>query len=102
MEYTCIQHDDNLVEMKDPTMFRASAYYDFAANGTRFTDDLDRVWEKQTQYKHGFLVGLTKDTPSFTVEQLKGIVIEGFRVLPSSHEKDDSDKRSLPSRFLRR
>lgn len=83
-------------------MFNVSTYYDFASNGTRFTDDLGRVWEKQIQYKHGFLVGLTRDTPSFTAEQIKGIVIDGFRVLPFDHEKDDSDKRSITSRFLRR
>ena len=83
-------------------MFRVAAYFDYAHSGTQFTDDHGRVWEKQVQYKHGFLVGLTRDTPSFTAEQLKGIVIEGFRVLPSGHEKDDSDKRSVASRFLRR
>jgi hypothetical protein len=83
-------------------MFNVSSYYEYAANGTRFTDDRGRVWEKQTQYRHGFLVGLTKDTPSFTSEQLKGIVIEGFCVLPSGHEKDDGHKRSVTSRFLRR
>lgn len=83
-------------------MFNLSVYFDYASTGTKFTDDLGRVWEKQVQYKHGFLIGLTKDTPSFTGEQLKGIVIEGFRVLPSGHEKDDGDKRSVTSRFLRR
>lgn len=83
-------------------MFPVSSYYDFANNGTRFTDSLGRVWEKQTQYKHGFLVGLTRDTPSFTEEQIKGIVIDGFRVLPFDHEKDDGDKRGIKSRFLRR
>lgn len=83
-------------------MFRVAAYFDYAHTGVQFTDDHGRVWEKQTQYRQGFLVGLTKDTPSFTSEQLKGIVIEGFRVLPSGHEKDDGDKRSVTSRFLRR
>lgn len=82
--------------------FRVETYYDYASNGTNFTDSLGRVWEKRVQYGHGFLVGITKDTPSFTDHQIKGIVIDGFRVLPSSHEKDDGDKRSLASRFLRR
>jgi hypothetical protein len=83
-------------------MFGTNTYYDFANNGAQFTDELGRVWEKRVQYGQGFLIGLTKDTPSFTAEQLKGIVIEGFRVLPFGHEKDDGDKRSVTSRFLRR
>lgn len=84
------------------TYFRVETYYDYAANGTAFTDSLGRVWEKRVQYGQGFLVGITKDTPSFTDHQIKGIVIDGFRVLSSGHEKDDGDKRSLASRFLRR
>lgn len=84
------------------TTFRVEQYYDFASNGTCFTDSHGRVWEKRVQYGHGFLVGLTKDTPSFTDYQIKGIVIDGFRVLPSDHEKDDDHKRSLAARFLRR
>lgn len=83
-------------------MFPVASFYDFANTGTRFTDGLGRVWEKQVQYKQGFLVGITKDTPSFTEQQIKGIVIDGFRVLPSDHEKDDGDKRGFTSRFLRR
>lgn len=82
--------------------FRVETYYDYASNGTSFTDSLGRVWEKRVQYSQGFLVGITKDTPSFTDHQIKGIVIDGFRVLSSNHEKDDGDKRSLASRFLRR
>lgn len=82
--------------------FRVETYYDYASNGTNFTDSLGRVWEKRVQYGHGFLVGITRDTPSFTDHQIKGIVIDGFRVLSSGHEKDDGDKRSLASRFLRR
>ena len=84
------------------TFFSVQSFYDFAASGTAFTDSSGRVWEKRVQYGHGFLIGLTRDTPSFTDQQLKGIVIEGFRVLPSGHEKDDSHKRSVSSRFLRR
>jgi hypothetical protein len=83
-------------------MFLVSAYYQHASTGTRFTDQLGRVWEKQVQYKQGFLVGITRDTPSFTEQQIKGIVIDGFHVLPSDHEKDDDNKRSFTSRFLRR
>lgn len=82
--------------------FSVETYYDFATAGTVFTDAHGRVWEKRVQYGHGFLVGLTKDTPTFTDLQIKGIVIDGFRVLPSGYEKDDSDKRSVSSRFLRR
>lgn len=83
-------------------MFLVSAYYQHASIGTRFTDQLGRVWEKQVQYKQGFLVGLSRDTPSFTEQQIKGIVIDGFRVLPFVHEKDDDNKRSITSSFLRR
>jgi hypothetical protein len=82
--------------------FNVETFYDYAASGTKFTDTHGRVWEKRVQYGHGFLIGLTKDTPSFTDYQLKGIVIEGFRVLPSLHEKDDSHKGNITSRFLRR
>lgn len=79
------------------------SYFDFgAADRTRFTDAFGRVWEKRVEYGNSFLIGITKDTPSFTAEQLKGIVIEGFAVLHSDHEKDDSHKRSVSSRFLRR
>lgn len=84
------------------TFFSVESFYDFASSGTTFTDANGRVWEKRVQYGHGFLIGLTKDTPSFTDNQLKGIVIEGFRVLPSGHEKDDGHKRDKSSRFLRR
>ena len=73
-----------------------------AEDGTRFTDSLGRVLEKRVEYGNNFLVGITKDTPSFTEYQLKGIVIEGFDVLHSDHEKDDGHKRDKPSRFLRR
>jgi hypothetical protein len=82
--------------------FRVETYYDFASPGTTFTDAHGRVWEKRMQYGHGFLVGITKDTPTFSDYQIKGIVIDGFRVLPSEYEKDDSHKRSVTSRFLRR
>lgn len=82
------------------SFFRVETYYDFAANGTHFVDAFGRVWEKRIHRSQGFLVGLTKDTPSFSEQQIKGIVIDGFRVLSSSHEKDDGHKRSLTSRFL--
>lgn len=82
--------------------FNVHSFYDYASNGTAFTDSFGRVWEKRVQYGQGFLIGITKDTPSFTDQQIKGIVIDGFRVLPSQHEEDDSHKRSITSRFLRR
>ena len=79
------------------------SYFDFyGQDRTRFTDAIGRVWEKRIEHGNSFLIGITKDTPSFTAEQLKGIVIEGFAVLHSDHEKDDSHKRSVSSRFLRR
>ena len=79
------------------------AHFDFySRDRTRFTDALGRVWEERVEYGNSFLIGITKDTPSFTEHQLKGIVIEGFGMLHSDHEKDDSHKRSVSSRFLRR
>lgn len=90
-------------------MFKVETYYDFANNGTKFTDDLNRVWVKQSQYGQAFLVGLTRDTPSFTAQQLAGLAIDGFRVLPLVDTESSEDaqekhqnKRGIASRFLRR
>ena len=90
-------------------MFKVETYYDFANNGTKFTDSLDRVWVKQSQYGQAFLIGLTRDTPSFTVQQLAGLAIDGFRVLPSDNTENPEDaqekhqnKRNIAARFLRR
>lgn len=90
-------------------MFKVETYYDFANNGTKFTDSLDRVWVKQAQYGQAFLIGLTRDTPSFTAEQLAGLAIDGFRVLPlvdmetgEDAQEKHQNKRGIASRFLRR
>lgn len=79
------------------------------ADGCRFTDSYNRVWVKQSDYGHSFLVGLTKDTPTFTEHQMHGLAIDGFCVLPSEQTETTADaqekykdKRSVSSRFLRR
>lgn len=53
-----------------------------APTGTRYVDTLGRVWEVKKAWDMdgtGYLVGITKDTPTFTAEQLRGIYIEGLR-----------------------
>lgn len=53
-----------------------------AETGTQYTDNLGRVWEVKKAWDGdgtGYLVGVTKDTPTFTAEQLKGIWIDGLR-----------------------
>lgn len=50
--------------------------------GTRYIDNLGRIWEVKKAWdtdKTGYLVGITKDTPTFTAEQLRGIYIDGLR-----------------------
>lgn len=88
-------------------IFKIKSFFEHASNNTKFIDDTDRVWVKQVQYGQAFLVGLTKDTPSFTAQQLTGLAIEGFRVLPSEQTETTEDaqekhknKRSFPSRVV--
>lgn len=78
-------------------------------DGCRFTDSYNRVWIKQSDYGHSFLVGITKDTPTFTEHQLIGLAIDGFCVLPSEQtemtadaKEEHQNKRGIASRFLRR
>lgn len=50
--------------------------------GTQYTDNLGRVWEVKKSWDSdgaGYLVGITKDTPTFTAAQLRGIHIEGLK-----------------------
>ena len=77
--------------------------------GVRFTDSYNRIWIKQSNYGYSFLIGITKDTPSFTEHQLHGLAIDGFCVLPSEQtemttdaEEEHQNKRRIASRFLRR
>lgn len=50
--------------------------------GTIFLDSYGRIWEYKRAWDNegsGYLVGITKDTPTFTYEQMRGIAIAGFR-----------------------
>ena len=58
--------------------------------GTIFIDSFKRVWEYKKAWdseRTGYLVGVTRDTPTFTYEQMLGISIEGFRQI----EKGDRE-----------
>lgn len=50
--------------------------------GTIFVDNAGRVWQYKKAWDNermGYLVGITKDTPTFTFAQLHGISVDGFR-----------------------
>lgn len=50
--------------------------------GTIFLDSHGRIWEYKRAWdseRTGYLVGITKDTPTFTFKQLRGISVDGFR-----------------------
>lgn len=51
-------------------------------SGTWYTDNLGRVWIGRVAWdktRTAYLVGVTKDTPTFTLKELKGIQIDGLR-----------------------
>lgn len=59
-----------------------------ATTGQKFVDSQGRIWEYKRAWDTdgtGYLVGITKDTPTFTFEQLRGISIEGFRAKEGGH-----------------
>ena len=61
--------------------------------GAIFIDSYKRVWEYKRAWDSdgtGYLVGVTRDTPTFTYEQLRGVAIEGFRQV-SKEDKEYAD-----------
>jgi len=73
----------------------------FFETGAIFIDSHKRVWEYRKAWdadRTGYLVGVTRDTPTLTYEQLRGISIEGFRqITKEDREYADALSRTRAS-----